>query len=375
MVSLFTNIPLTLVKKSIRKRWPVINQDTSIPPCEFVQGLSLICEYSSFKFQDVYYQQIFGTPMGAPLSPVLAELIMEYLEERCFRKINFDVPFFYLYVDDIITCVPSDKSDSILHIFNNFHSKMKFTIEIEDDTGISFLDTKIKIENQKIITNWYRKPTWSGRVLNFYSHHPLSQKIAIIFNMVDKALKLSDPQFFDQNITIIKNALKNNHYPSDFIDKYVKKRLDYLKHVDIKNSVEIDNPCKVYRITTPFINQIAPKLKQVSKKFNCDNYEFTTTFCNRNKTNIYFDKMKDKDEIGLKCNAIYNIPCKDCNKVYIGQTKRYIKKRVYEHKNDYKKSPFTALTKHQMDNFHRFDFENVKILATEKNLRKRITKK
>ena len=27
-----------------------------------------------------------------------------------------------------------------------------------------------------------------------------------------------------------------------------------------------------------------------------------------------------------------------------------------------------------MDNFHQFDFDNVKILATEKNYRKRITK-
>ena len=82
--------------------------------------------------------------MGAPLCSVLAELIMEYLEERCFKKIKFHVPLYFRYVDDIITCVPSEQIDFILEIFNNFITKMKFTIEIADSTGISFLDTKIK---------------------------------------------------------------------------------------------------------------------------------------------------------------------------------------------------------------------------------------
>ena len=86
--------------------------------------------------------------------------------------------------------------------------------------------------------------------------------------------------------------------------------------------------------------------------------------------------MEDQDTIGLKSNLVYKISCKDCDKVYIGQTKIYLKTRVKEHKDNYTKHPreYTALTKHKIDNSHRFDFDNVKILATEKNLKKRITK-
>ena len=87
--------------------------------------------------------------------------------------------------------------------------------------------------------------------------------------------------------------------------------------------------------------------------------------------------MKDKDAIGLKLNLVINTSCKDCNKVYIGQTKRYLKSRVKEHKDNYTKHPreHTALKKHQIDHSHRFDSDNVKILATEKNLKKEHLKK
>ena len=78
-----------------------------------------------------------------------------------------------------------------------------------------------------------------------------------------------------------------------------------------------------YYVTTPFVNQIATKLKLVSNKYN-----FDTGFSNRNKTNIFFNKLKDKDDIGLRSNVVYNISCKDCDKVYIGQTKRYLKTRM-----------------------------------------------
>ena len=124
-------------------------------------------------------------------------------------------------------------------------------------------------------------------------------------------------------------------------------------------------------VTSPYVSQIAPKIKQLFKKYN-----FDTVFNNRQKTSLYFDKCKDTDAVEFRSNVVYNIPCKDCNMVYIGHTKRYVKKRIYEHKNDWKKDPksYTALTKHQLDNSHRFNFEKTKILAREKNYKKRITK-
>ena len=62
--------------------------------------------------------------------------------------------------------------------------------------------------------------------------------------------------------------------------------------------------------------------------------------------------MKDKDNINVKTGIVYEIPCKDCEKVYIGQTKRYMKIRIREHKNNIKNAMknHTSLTKHQIMN-------------------------
>lgn len=36
-------------------------------------------------------------------------------------------------------------------------------------------------------------------------------------------------------------------------------------------------------------------------------------------------------------NVVYKINCADCNKFYIGQTKKHFETRIKEHRNDIKK--------------------------------------
>ena len=46
-----------------------------------------------------------------------------------------------------------------------------------------------------IITDWFNNSTSSGRLMNFRSNHPEQQKIKIIYNLVDRAISLSNKQF------------------------------------------------------------------------------------------------------------------------------------------------------------------------------------
>jgi len=39
--------------------------------------------------------------------------------------------------------------------------------------------------NNKLEFDWHRKPTFSGRVLNYLSHHPPAQKRGVIMSMVE----------------------------------------------------------------------------------------------------------------------------------------------------------------------------------------------
>ena len=157
-----------------------------------------------FLFNNKYYKQSFVTPMGSPISGLFADLVMDDLESECLRKLSFKPIFFYRYVDDIIMCIPNSGLNEMLDTFNLYNSRLQFTHEIETKNSISFLDILLIKENQEIITNWYTKPTFSGRFLNYHSQHPLSQKIAMVYNVTDRAIKLADFRFHKDNINIAK---------------------------------------------------------------------------------------------------------------------------------------------------------------------------
>jgi len=89
VVLLFTNVPLELAIGSIEKRWHFISETTDIPYTELIAGVRLVLNSSSFKFNDKNYRQIFGTPMGSPLSPVLADIVLQDIEERTISGYRF----------------------------------------------------------------------------------------------------------------------------------------------------------------------------------------------------------------------------------------------------------------------------------------------
>jgi len=100
-VSLFTNIPLDLMMESINNRWTHISKGCSIPKEEFLKALKLIIDSTYFSFNDKFYRQKFGTPMGSPLSPIIADVVLQDIEKRALGRLGIEVPFYMRYVDDI----------------------------------------------------------------------------------------------------------------------------------------------------------------------------------------------------------------------------------------------------------------------------------
>lgn len=371
VTSLFTNVPIELVKNAINNRKNKLSGN--IPSSEIIKAVEIIMTNTYFQFNNSHYKQHWGLPMGSPLAPVCADLAMQDLETHCLNQLNFTIPFFHRYVDDILTCVPTDKIQLVIDTFNAYHPRLNFTHEIESDGKIPFLDLLVIRKGNNLIYDWYRKPTFSGRLLNFHSHHPMHQKIAIILNLVDRVYNLSDKQFFNGNLLFAKHILRINGYPSDFVNHHIKRRLEMLRTNSISNPATDDGKSREVErknsLIFPFSERLSMKLGRLLKKF--DNKLISKI---DNKLNRVFGSTKDKLDSNQKSHLIYQINCLNCNKIYIGQTGRYLRERLNQHKYCVERistNGRTALTKHAQTHKHSFDFDKTKILDIETNKYKR----
>jgi len=191
----------------------------------------MVLSSSCFVFNGRHYAQIYGSPMDSLLFPILADIVMENLETRGLQKLDFVVHTYYKYIDDIFMIIPATKLDSMLKTFNSYHPRLKFIYEIESDNMLNFLNTSVIRENSgTIITNWFRKHTFLGRYINFYSNHPYQYKLNTITNLVDHAILLSDERFHSTNLEVVKSILLNNDYPTCVVKKQIKERCKIIEN-------------------------------------------------------------------------------------------------------------------------------------------------
>ena len=145
--------------------------------------------------------------MSSLLSPILANLVVQNLELFSLNELSV-TPLFYVRYVEIFTKF-------------NSHHRLQFTMEIGGDS-LSFLIKK----EETFIFDWYRKLTFSGRFLNYFSWHPLCQKIGTIIGLIDRVLLLSHPSFHKKNFDLVIKILLNNGLSSKFdIFNYQKKTL------------------------------------------------------------------------------------------------------------------------------------------------------
>jgi len=146
---------------------------------------------------------------------------MQDLETECIKKFDFNLTFYYRYVDDIVLVALTNKTDLILESFNNYHERLNFTVEYEKDRFLSFLDLLITITNNIIHIDWFQD-TFSGRFLSFYSNHPWCYKIGTMFSLIDRAFLLSHPRFHQKNLELVIGLLLDNGYLLNFIFEKMK---------------------------------------------------------------------------------------------------------------------------------------------------------
>ena len=145
---------------------------------------------SFFLFNSKIYLQKDELGMGLPLAPIFANLFLSHHEERWLSNcpIDFKPKLYRRYVDDV--CVIFNHRSHLpkcLEFMNSLHDNMKFTSELETDGSFSFLDSTNHRKPNSLSTSVYRKPTFSGLGLSFFSFIPKRFKMNCISTFLHRA--------------------------------------------------------------------------------------------------------------------------------------------------------------------------------------------
>ena len=130
------------------------NSTAELPlPTDDIMDLLNLCLTSTyFKYNGKHYKQLHGTAMGSPVSVVVAEIVMQNIEEQALATYTRTVSLWLRYVDDTFTAVRKDGINDFHEHFNRQNADIQFTKEIEENGKMRFLDCLVTRDNNKLKT-------------------------------------------------------------------------------------------------------------------------------------------------------------------------------------------------------------------------------
>ena len=144
-----------------------------IPTQDIMELLTLCLKSTYFQYNGKHCKQLHGTAMGSPVSVIVAEIVMQAIEERViatdlvmlhWRHFHYRAP-------------RSDEINTVHEHLNEQNPDIQFTKEIEENLKLPFLDCLVIRENNKIRTTVYRKPTHTDRIHDQSSYNPTRTKL------------------------------------------------------------------------------------------------------------------------------------------------------------------------------------------------------
>ena len=346
--SLFTKVPVSETIDFLRRKLPDCNLDIPIDLNRFIDLIELCVTDNVFEYDNDYYRQNYGMSMGSPLSPVLCNLFMEYFETELLPRIS-DIKWLR-YVDDIFLVWPRNLNfDIFYNNLNNLHPTIKFKYEWENNDELPFLDVTVHKNYGNPLFSVFRKPTNSCSYIHSFSLHSKNVKKSVISSMFLRAYRLCSPQYLDNEIDTIKTTFLNLRYDMTFIEHAHKKArktyysIDNLRDFNVKDK-------KI--VCVPYSN----KLEHLQSNLQKTEYRIVFKYPNSSHRLLIRNKPLNENDA-----CVYRIPCKDCNKVYWGETGRSLTTRLKEHKRDVKNSNVSnALFNHKVESDHRIDWDGAK---------------
>lgn len=364
--NLFTTVPLPQTLQVFKNL--LIQSDLPDEICNAVYRLTKLClEQNFFVFDGKIYSQEDGLSMGNGLSPLFAEIFMAYMELKLIlttkNPFRQKIIFWHRYVDDVIVGFDGSREE-LLELFNwinNLHSNINFTLEVEENNSLNFLDLTIHRTNQGLAFDIFRKPTQTDHSINNLSCHQLGHKLSAFKAYIHRMFRtpLDRDRFLDEVVTL-KHIATQNGYKPNIIDKLITK---YQNKLEIEQLQFSDNhPTVIDKkyISIPFYGNISHKIGNLFRQYS----DFEISFKSSNTLGQLLVHNKDPVHF-LNKSGVYRLKCGDCNTLYVGRSGRSINSRINEHLTSFRvnsnnNSAFGVHLRVQNHNFNKE--EDVKLL-------------
>ncbi len=386
VVSLFTNTPIDESLNIIKERLEsdkTLNKRTLLNVDDIIELLRFVLTTTYFLFRGKIYKQRFGAAMGSPVSPVVANLYMEFLEQQAIATAPLDCQprLWKRYVDDVLEIVKSDQVDNLTAHLNQTDptQSIKFTYEKEHEGTIPFLDTLIvRKPDGSVKLLVYRKSTHTDQYLNFASHHPIHHKLGVVRTLLDRCNNVITEQGDkEQEEQKIKHALSRCGYPN-WTFNHVKRQMD--RKQDKKPAKKKDSTTNTKGLVIiPYVEKLTETATRIFRK-----HGIATAVRPHTTLRKILVHPKDKKDPLSTTDCIYEIPCANCDSTYIGETGRRFETRLSEHKKVTErlaasKGNFTrqkrkqsvseqsksAIADHSVQHNHIINWKEAKVLTTE----------
>ncbi|PFX12965.1 G-protein coupled receptor GRL101 [Stylophora pistillata] len=314
------------------------------------------------KYNGKHYKQLHGTAMGSPVSVVIAEIVMQNIEERALSTCRQTIPLWLRYVDDTFTAVRHDEIDAFHNHLNEQNTDIQFTREVEENGKLPFLDCLVSHNDNSLRTTVYRKPTHTDRLLDESSYNPTSHKATTIRTLTRRAQLVCDStdSLSDENKYLHRVFTKNN-YNNDFIRRNT--------HRPTTTTETNDTATPTTTATIPYIKGMSENISRILLPFNIRVAHKPITTLRQLLTNV-----KDKDEPRNRQGTIYKINCSDCQASYIGETGRNLTTRLTEHRRATRKGDVSNhIAEHHRLTNHNIDWDSAQCLTYSTDYFQRLT--
>ena len=169
VVNLFTKVSTDEMLAIVRDKLaadPLLEEHTCILIDNLIEMLTFCVETTYFQMASDIYQQEEGLTMGSPLSPVLANIFMEYFEEMALGSTSLKPSMWLRYVDDTFILWPHQEDvQTLIDHVNSIQPSIQYTMEKEQDNKLPVFDVLVTHTEQGFRSSVYRKPTSLGSTL------------------------------------------------------------------------------------------------------------------------------------------------------------------------------------------------------------------